>query len=321
MAKVVVIGGTRFIGRHAVERLLEARHSVTLLNRGKSAPGLFRDLSLIRADRESPELESVAELRRDWDAVLDLCAYYPRDVARITAILKGRVGRYVLCSSLSAYAVTASPGPIPMIDESSPLLPCSEAEGVDRTLATYGKRKAECERVAMSQQDGGGIPAVIIRPSLVYGAHDYTERFAWWIWRASRNEPFILPDDGLTVVARTYAPDLARAFVSAITTEAASGNAYNIAETDPPSFRNALALIGKHLGTEPLERAVSVPGVELLKAGAKPWTDFPAWLPRMNLILDTFRSRRDLGSVSTPAETALALAADAFLAENREPNC
>ena len=320
--KTLVLGGTQFIGRHVVKKLLEAGHAVTLLNRGKTTPGLFPELPRIQADREMPDFASRSELKQDWDAVIDLSAYFPRTLEPLLQVLRGHTGRYILCSTLSAYVASAADGPTPLISEDSALHPCSEKEAVDPAMSTYGQRKAECERVAM-KQFAAGLPVTILRPCVVFGAYDHTDRMAYWLWRASRarkaGTPFILPDDGLTIVRRTYAPDLAQAFVSALTAKAASGQAYNIAETDPMSIRDTLYWVGKHFGTEPLADAVSISSERLLLEKVKPWQDLPLWIPRTNLLVDTFKSRRDLGFASTPAAQALAEAADAFSALEREP--
>jgi len=314
--KVLVFGGTQFIGRHVVMKLLEANHNVTLLNRNKTAPGLFPDLPSIKADREHDDLKNIKELQQDWDAVIDLCAFYPKNVESLLETLKGHAGRYILCSTLSAYIASSMEGQTPTIDENSPLRDCTPEEAVDTTMATYGQRKAQCERVAMKQSH---TPTVTIRPSLVYGAFDHTDRFAYWIYRATHDQPFILPDDGLTITRRTYAPDLAQAFVSCVTSTSALGNAYNIAETDPLNFRDTTYLIGKHAKKKPLDHAISISSDWLLKEGVSPWSDLSLWLPRVNLLVDTHKSRKDLNFVSTPPEQALAEATDAFLKENRVP--
>lgn len=316
--KVLVIGGTQFVGRHTVEKLLDAGHDVTLMNRGKTAPSLFPSLPRINADRESEEIKSVNALRVDWDAVIDLCAYYPKNVSFLLNLLKGHVGRYVLCSSVSAYTTAAVEQAAPMIREDDPLWSCSQEQAVDTTMATYGPRKAECERVAMKQHSSG-IPVTIIRPSLVYGAHDHTDRFAYWIWRAAQERTFILPDDGLTITRKTYAPDLGAAFATVIARANTSGKAYNVAETDPFNFRDTVFFLGEYLRKRPLENAVSVPAERLLAEGIRPWSDLPLWLPKLNLLIDTFRSRSDFDFVSTDPRAALAKAAEAFLAEGREP--
>jgi nucleoside-diphosphate-sugar epimerase len=185
-------------------------------------------------------------------------------------------------------------------------------------MGSYGQRKAECERVAMAQQLDG-VPVVILRPSLVYGAYDHTDRMAYWLWRASRKEAFLLPDSGLTIVRRTYAPDLAKACAKSVASKDALGHAYNIAETELLNFRDLVYWAGVHLGTKPLEHAVPIPAARLLKAGIKPWVDLPMWIPETNLLVDTFRSRKELGFISTSAAQALADATDAFLREGREP--
>jgi 2'-hydroxyisoflavone reductase len=320
--KVLVLGGTQFIGRHVVAKLIADGHEPTLLNRGRTAPGIFADLPLIRADREEPSFETRAELKQDWDAVIDLSAYFPRTLEPLLRALLGRTGRYVLCSTLSAYVASSTGGPTPTIEESSPLKTCTEEQARDTSMQSYGERKAECERVAMKLH-AAGLPVTILRPSLVFGAHDHTDRMAYWLWRASpQRRPgtaFILPDDGLTIVRRTYAPDLDQAFPMAITKSEDIGQANNIAESDPLSIRDTVHAVGEHFGIRPLEDAVSLPADALLREGVKPWMDLPLWIPRTNLLVDTFKSRRDLDFVSTPAREALAAAADAFLREGREP--
>ena len=311
--KTLVLGGTRFIGRHTVAALQTAGHQITLLNRGQTGPALFPELPRIRADRESGE--GLAELRGDWDVIVDLSAYFPRTLEALLAMLRGRVGRYVHCGTLSSYTAAAGEGPFPLLDESSPLRECSAAEAVDPSMASYGQRKAECERVV----GRAGIPAVVLRPCVVFGAHDPTDRLAWWFDRAAGGERFVLPEDGLTIVRRTYAPDLAQAFVKATSAPAAIGHAYNIAETNPLSFRETL-LAAAPKNHDPLANAVSVSADRLLAAGVRAWSDFPLWIPRTNLLVDTYSARADLQFHSTDARLAIQTAAEAFRSERRPPS-
>jgi 2'-hydroxyisoflavone reductase len=318
---ILVLGGTLFIGRHVVERLLADGHSVTLLNRGVTNPGVFEHLPRLQVDRHEPgALERLSGLRADWDAAIDLSGYFPDDVRRLLSILRGRCGRYVFCSTLSVYQASSSDEPIAMLTESDPLLPCTAEQAVDPSPNSYGERKAECERVAMEQHaSGGGVPVVVLRPSVVFGAHDPTDRMAYWIARAKNARPFILPDGGLTITRRTYAPDLAAAFAASVTSSEAPGNAYNIAETDPLNFRQTVASLGEHFGTDPLSQAIGISGVLLISRKVRQWVDFPLWLSGRNLLTDTFAARRDLKVRSTPPGIALAEAAKAFVAQGREP--
>jgi nucleoside-diphosphate-sugar epimerase len=206
-----------------------------------------------------------------------------------------------------------------MLTECDPLLSCTPEQAVDPSPSTYGERKAECERVAMEQHANAGVPVVVLRPSVVFGAHDPTDRMAYWMARAKSDRPFILPDGGLTITRRTYAPDLAAAFAAALVSPQAPGNAYNIAETDPLNFRETVARLGEHFGTDPLSQAIGISGVLLLSRKVRQWVDFPLWLSGRNLLTDTFAARRDLKIKSTPPAIALAEAAKAFVAEGREP--
>ncbi|MBN8540797.1 MAG: NAD-dependent epimerase/dehydratase family protein [Deltaproteobacteria bacterium] len=316
--KVLVIGGTQFIGRHVVTQLLAQNHDVTLFNRGKTGPEVFPQLNRILGDREQDDLLQISELRQNWDAVIDLCAYFPKSLLRLLETLKGRSGLYVQCSTISVYKSSININPSRILSENSELFECTESEAVDASMMTYGPRKAECERVARSQQYEG-IPTVIIRPSVVYGEHDHTDRFAYWIWRATRNRKFILPEAGLTTVQKTYAPDLAQAFVSALTRPQAVGHAFNVADLFPLSLGSSLGIIGETAGVNSLANAISVSAEELQRLGVGPWSDLPLWIPSTNFLVDTYLARHYLEFVSTPPEIALKDATEAFLRLKRTP--
>jgi 2'-hydroxyisoflavone reductase len=316
--KVLVIGGTQFIGRHVVTRLLAEGHDVTLFNRGKTGPELFPSLSHIQGDRERDNLQEISGFKQNWDAVIDLCAYFPKTLPTFLETLTGRAGLYVQCSTISVYKASINIDPSQALSEKSEMFECTEVEAVDISMMTYGQRKAECERIARNQQDDG-IPVVIIRPSVVYGEHDHTDRFAYWIWRATRDQKFILPEAGLTTVQKTYAPDLAQAFVSALSRPQAVGQAFNVADTLPLSLNTSLKIIGETLGNNPLENAVSVSMEELQRLGVRPWSDLPLWIPNTNFLVDTYLARRYLDFVSTPPQVAFKNATEAFLKLKRTP--
>lgn len=316
--KVLVIGGTQFIGRHVVDQLLANGHDVTLFNRGKTGAELFPELNRLKGDREQDNLQEISGLQQNWDAVIDLCAYFPSSLPDLLGRLNGHAGLYVQCSTISVYEASINIDPSRPLAETSKVFDCSTSEAVDVSMRTYGQRKAECERVAIKQQRGG-IPVVIIRPSVVYGEHDHTDRFAYWIWRAAGDRKFILPENGLTTVQKTYAPDLARAFVSALNKPHAIGKAYNIADTFPLSLNTSIKLIGEATGRDSLENAVPVSAKELQRLNVSPWSDLPLWIPSTNFLVDTFLARRDLDFASTLPEVAVKTAAEAFLNLKQKP--
>src|SRR5690606_17690188 len=97
--KILILGGTRFLGRHLVNSARSRRHEVTLFNRGQTNPELFQKVKKIRGDRE----QDLDQLAGQWDAVIDTCGYLPRLVRMSAEALKGKVGQYVFISSISAY--------------------------------------------------------------------------------------------------------------------------------------------------------------------------------------------------------------------------
>ena len=151
--RILIIGGTRFLGRHLVESALAHNHDVTLFNRGKSNPDLFPQLETIIGDRE----HDVDKLNgRIWDVVIDVAGYVPRIVRLSAEVLKENVARYVFISTISVYRDFKQIG----IDESYPVGKLQNETVEEITGETYGPLKALCEKVV---QDIYGERAIIVR--------------------------------------------------------------------------------------------------------------------------------------------------------------
>ena len=137
--KILLLGGTRFLGRHLAEQALQAGHELTLLHRGRSGPALFRQARHLIADRN----ESLAVLDGDnsWDVAIDTNAYVPRHVRQLAREIAGRVGRYHLISTISVYDDLSAPG----TTESAPCATLADPAVEEVTGATYGGLKALCE--------------------------------------------------------------------------------------------------------------------------------------------------------------------------------
>lgn len=197
MATLLVLGGTSFVGRHIVEAALERDHDVTVFNRGRTNPDLFPEARHLAGDRQAGDLDA---LRSDsWDLVVDVSAYYPRQVRDASAAMAGRVGHYTVISTVSVYAPTDEP-----VDETSPLLPTDGVDTEEVTGETYGPLKVLCEEAARSEFAG----ATVVRPGIVAGPHDPTGRFTAWVRRVTRPGPILAsrPDGPVQVI---HARDLA----------------------------------------------------------------------------------------------------------------
>lgn len=181
--KLLVLGGTVFVGRHIVEAAVAAGHEVTIFHRGRHGKGLFPGVSEIFGDRDQ-DLDLLDGRR--WDAVIDTSGYVPRQVESAVKRLADVVDRYIFISTISVYDHTATSGP----EETSPLKPPAEpgTEGV--TGETYGPLKVACEEVLERLMPER---ALVIRPGIIVGPHDSTDRFTYWVVRMAWGGEVIAP--------------------------------------------------------------------------------------------------------------------------------
>jgi 2'-hydroxyisoflavone reductase len=308
--RALVIGGTRFVGRAVVERLLAAGHDVTLLNRGETNPELFAGVERITTERQaiSPSLLG----GRTWDAVLDMNAYFPTEIEAAVAALRGRTTRYVMCSTCSVYP---SLRPYPL-REDGPLTACTAEQAADTSMATYGARKAECERQLLALAPDAGLSVFIGRPVLVYGPHDYTDRVHFWI-EAVRRGKVVLPGDGQSIFHTIYAPDLARLFVSMAEADDSRAGTYNAGAIELFTLAQLVSDLTTLLGTTP--EIVHVPPELLLSRGVRPQFDLPLWFDEGHVIADVSRAQERLGFRSALLAESLCATVDAYLAQPRIP--
>lgn len=183
--KLLILGGTRFLGRALVEAALAAEHDVTLFNRGQSGPDLFPNLERLQGDRDGGLAPLVG---RRWDAVIDTCGYIPRLVRASAERLAAAVGHYTFISTISVYADQATIG----IDEQSPLGTIAEETVEEITGETYGPLKVLCEQAADAAMGGR---ALHVRSGLIVGPHDPTDRFTYWPYRAAKGGDILAPGD------------------------------------------------------------------------------------------------------------------------------
>ena len=187
--RILVLGGTGFLGPHFVAAARAKGHALTLFNRGKSNPTRFsgeefKDIEQLRGDRKTDM--SALEGKRRWDAVLDTSAYIPADVTRSAKLLAPRVGQYLIVSSISVYAKIDKPGQ----DETAPLAQLKDPTVTEITGETYGGLKALCEQAAEAAMPGR---VTVVRPGLIVGPGDNSDRFTYWPARADRGGEILAP--------------------------------------------------------------------------------------------------------------------------------
>jgi 2'-hydroxyisoflavone reductase len=182
--KILVLGGTSFVGRAIVEEALSRGDQLTLFSRGRTGTDLFPDVARLVGDRSTGDYAALDGTH--WDAVVDVSAYVPRHVAQAADALAGSTGRYLLISTGAVYDFSDSDG---VVDETAPRLP-AERDTEEVTGRTYGPLKVACEDEALERY---GDRATLVRPGIVAGPHDQTDRFTWWARRAARGGVVPLP--------------------------------------------------------------------------------------------------------------------------------
>jgi 2'-hydroxyisoflavone reductase len=258
--RILVIGGTRLVGRQIASAAIERGHDVTLFNRGKADPDGLPGASLLKGDRDS-DLSALGS--GEWDATIDVCAYHPGQVRRLLDALGGRGGRYAFISTVSVYVQDLPDG----FTEDAPLLPAEWSD--DAGMEKYGESKVACEQVAAEL---AGDDLLIIRPGYVIGPYDYTERFTHWIRVVAKGEPFDAPaaDQPLQGVDGR---DLGAFTVSCI--EQGHRGAFHVtAPQEVPTFREVLETIARALDVPLPEVRWGDPddeSEELPLAAPRPW--------------------------------------------------
>lgn len=217
---ILVIGGTRFLGRHIVDAALASGHRLTLFNRGQTNPELFPEAEKLRGDRTS---DLSALQGRHWDAAIDICGYVPRVVRASAEALAGAVDNYTFISSISVYADFKQIG----MDESAPTGVLSDPTTEEITNETYGPLKALCEQTVEELLPGR---ALIIRPGYIVGPDDPTDRFTYWPHRVALGGEILAPGDPESPVQFIDVRDLAE-WIVRLVSERATG-CYNATGPD-----------------------------------------------------------------------------------------
>ena len=264
--KILVLGGTQFVGRHLTEAALARGHEVTLFHRGQHGAELFPDVERIHGDRDGG-LEGLKG--RTWDAVVDTCGYVPRVVRESAQLLANSVERYVFVSSISIYQDFAVRG----IDETYPGATMPDETVEEITGESYGPLKVLCENVMEEVFPGR---ALIIRPGLIVGPHDKTGRFTYWPRRVSEGGDVLAPGRPDKRVQFIDARDLAEWTVRLI--EAKDTGVFN-AVSDDPTWTMGRVLEESLTVSDSDARFQWAADGFLLAEGVAPWADLPLWLP------------------------------------------
>lgn len=208
--KILVLGGTQFVGRHIVEAMLAGGHCVSILNRGRTPDELPAHVERLRGDRDEGVLGLKVLRGRTWDVCVDVSGYTPRQVRPSVEQFSANVNRYVFVSAVSVYG---DPDQCP-VRETHPRLPPAGEEVTEITdQTTYGALKVACEDIV---QHAYAERCTLLRPQIVAGPYDPIDQFSYWVRRAAQAGEMLAPGDGTDHLQFIDARDLARFTVAVI---------------------------------------------------------------------------------------------------------
>ncbi|WP_139491759.1 NAD-dependent epimerase/dehydratase family protein [Brevibacillus dissolubilis] len=264
--KLLILGGTLFLGRHMVDAAVGRGHELTLFNRGTRNDGLYPQVEKLIGDRDGG-LDALKGRR--WDAVIDTCGYFPRIVRQSAELLANSVDHYTFVSSVSVYSDFSKLG----IDESYPVGKLEDETIEEKNGDTYGPLKVLCEQAVEQAMPGR---ALVIRPGLIVGPHDSTDRFTYWPCRVARGGEVLTPTLDDHPIQIIDARDLAEWTIRMM--EQKETGVYNV--TGPEQllpYRTFVEECRAVTGSD--ATFVEASDEFLMEQGVGIWTELPIWIP------------------------------------------
>ena len=273
--RLLILGGTQYLGRHVVDAARAAGHAVTLFHRGQHGAELFPDVERLIGDRTG----DLAALRGGrWDAVVDTSGYLPGTVRASSDALADAVEHYVFVSSISVYADPQKP----RIVESDAIAPWRDGDPEVLSGETYGPMKARCERVLEERMPGR---VAVVRAGLIFGRHDLTDRSSYWPRRLAEGGEVLAPGRPGRPVQLIDVRDLAAWIVRL--SERRTAGVLNATGPEPPlTMERFLQTCAAAAGSD--ARLTWVDEGFLLEAGVQPYNELPLWVP------EAFRAFEDV---------------------------
>jgi len=286
--KILIIGGTRFLGYHIAKRLLADGHDLTLFNRGNTVEDFGEKIRRIHGDRYDYQAFSERLSGEKFDVVVDMIAYKREDSQTALETFAGNVGHFIHISTAAVYTVTQDfPCPLREEDFERPLYPKPK---LNDGWWTYGFHKRECENVLREAFEKDEFPVTMFRLPIVMGERDHTLRAYSYFLRILDGKPLILPDGGLNVSTHIYQDDIARTISSNLLNPSSFGQAFNLAQAEILTLRT-FVLKSSEIMNRKVD-IVEIPSAVLEKAGLG--TSFSPFSMRRPFILDTQKAVREL---------------------------
>jgi 2'-hydroxyisoflavone reductase len=262
--RILIIGGTAFVGRHIAQAAIDSGHDVTLFHRGRTGADLFPQATHLTGDRNG-DLSALHD--GQWAATVDVTAYLPGQVRTLAAALDGRGGHQLFISTASVYRTPVARG----FDESAPLAELADPATEEITAQTYGGLKVLCERAAAELHGAG---TTIVRPTYVIGPYDRSYRFTWWVERLARGGEVLAPGNPQDPIQVIDARDMA-AWVVELLEKGVAGTFHAVSPPPPFGFGDMLEAIAAQVA--PAGTTLTWAGQDYLLASGADDASLPMW--------------------------------------------
>lgn len=303
MKEILILGGTRFIGRNLLEKLIpHQKYNITMFNRGQTNPDLFPNTNTIIGDRRNIEdLKQIST--KKWDIVIDISGYWAWHFEQQMQLLQGKIGKYIYISTCSHYKFDEQNPHL--IKEEEELVDCTEEESRSDNPMYYNQNKAACERILQQQKN---INYIIFRPGLIIGKYDYTDRLYYWLYKVINQPEILISNNGTNVISYTLVSDLVDLIILAIDTDN-KNSIYNV-----PSFIASLKdFIDKTSKLMQKEvQFVSAPTAFLEANNIQQWIDLPLCLNGNYLTIDNSKAKNELHFNFTDIDIAVKYLVDYY---------
>jgi 2'-hydroxyisoflavone reductase len=264
--RILILGGTGFIGPHQVRYAQARGHTITLFNRGRTNPGLFPDVEKLQGDRSTGDYSALKG--KEWDVVIDNPTTIPRWVRQAAEAVKGRARHFVFISTISTYASNDTPD----ADETAPLATTTETASED-ARRLYGPLKALSEGEA---QKAFGERTTIIRPGLIVGPGDLSDRFTYWPVRLERGGEVLAPGTPSDPTQIVDARDLSEFVIHCCENE--TMGTFNV--TGPQAPLSIAEMLGGIRATLSNDTHLTFVDADFLaEQKVRAWSDMPVWIP------------------------------------------
>jgi nucleoside-diphosphate-sugar epimerase len=297
--KILIIGGSRFLGYHIARKLLGDGHEVVLFNRGLSSHDLGQSVKQIRGDRYDYQTFFEKLHGEKFNVVVDVIAYKAEDSLAAIKTFRSHIKHFFHISTAAVYLVTKNyPSPLREKDFDRELYPRPKK---NNGWWEYGYHKRKCEEVLREAYQKQGFPVTMLRLPLVMGERDYTLRAYSYFIRLQDSKPLILPDGGLNAFTPVYQGDIAKTIASNLLNQSSFGQAYNLAQEEIVTLKDFVARAAEILKKK--VEIVDIPSKVLENTSVG--ISFSPFFMRRSFILQTQKAKKELNFSSTPFDVWL----------------